>query len=97
MRIVMQTDPSDENRLWVRILCEDLWLTDEVAWQEAVAAHNEEAERFERAAASKVQIARNFIERGMTDTARTWLRKAIDDYPETEAAKEAEEILAELD
>jgi hypothetical protein len=50
----------------------------------------------EKRAASRLQLARKLIENGKTATARGWLTGLVEQYPETDAALAAAELLASL-
>lgn len=54
-------------------------------------------ERAAKEASSKLVIAKNLIEAGKRDAAKSWLRKVITKYPGTEAAKEAQALLNGLE
>jgi FimV-like protein len=54
------------------------------------------AEKRERAAASKLRLAQQFIDRGEKSKARDWLAELIKEYPESDAAKTAQEKLNAL-
>ena len=50
----------------------------------------------EKAAASKLRLAVQFIQKGNTNSAKRWLREVIEEYPETSASRQAESRLVEL-
>jgi hypothetical protein len=55
-----------------------------------------DATTVEKRAASRLQLARKLIENGKTATAREWLTVLVDQYPETDTALAAAELLASL-
>ncbi len=55
-----------------------------------------EAANAAKRAASRLQLARKLIENGKTATAREWLTGLVEQYPETDAALAAAELLASL-
>jgi TolA-binding protein len=44
-------------------------------------------------AEQRLRLAKQFIEIGRTETGYNWLRKLVDQYPNSEAADEAQELL----
>ena len=44
-----------------------------------------------------LSMARNFLKAGMKDKARTYLQKVVTEYPKSAFAKEAKEMIAEMD
>ena len=53
----------------------------------------DEAAKREKAAASVLALARKFKADGKTDTALTWFKKVVEQYPGTQAAEEAAQEL----
>ena len=56
----------------------------------------EKTEKDAKAAASKVRLAQQFIDRGNSTSAKKWLEDVLRDYGHTPAAKEAKELLDSL-
>ena len=56
----------------------------------------EQTKKNEKAAAAKLRLAQQFIDKGENSIARDWLSKLIKEFPDTKAAKEAKEKLDAL-
>jgi len=63
----------------------------------AQADEVDEAAEREASAKSILQLAKMYLKQELPDKAQIHLKKCVDDYPDTQAAKEAQKLLKELD
>jgi hypothetical protein len=69
-------------------------LLQEQAETEAAMSPAEKAEKFERLAAGKLDLARRLKERGHSETAQEWMNEIVEQYPGTAAAREVSLLIA---